>query len=121
MHERNIAHGDCTANNIRFDPSGMYPHGFYPRQINRNGDFRAKRYTRTQRPPRYYLVDFALSRQYPSRDTLDRPLRGGDESAPEHRRETRCNPFHTDIYYLGYLVRQEFMRVRLVTSNPLGS
>lgn len=95
-----------------FDPSGMYPHGYHPTQINRNRDFngRARRYTRTQRPPRYYLIDFGLSRQYHSRDALDEPLRGGDKSAPEHRSGTRCNPFHTDIYYLGNLVRQEFMR-----------
>ena len=118
MHERNVAHRDCTVNNIMFDPAGMYPHGFHPTQIKRNRDFngRAKRYTRTQRPPRYYLIDFGLSRKYPSRDALDEPLRGGDKSAPEHRSGTRCNPFHTDVYYLGNLVRQEFMRVRLPMS-----
>ena len=95
------------------DPSGMYPKGFHPAKINRSRDFksRAKRYTRTQRPPRYYLIDFGLSRQYSSRKALDVPLRGGDKSAPEHRNVTRCNPFYTDIYYLGNLVRQKFMKV----------
>jgi hypothetical protein len=103
-----------------FDPSGMYPHGFHPTQINRSWDFkgRAKRYTRTQRPPRYYLIDFGLSRHYVSRDALDEPLRGGDKSAPEHRIGVPCNPFHTDIYYLGNLVRQEFIRVRLAMHSP---
>lgn len=96
-----------------FDPSGMYPEGFHPTRINRSRDFkgRAKRYTRTQRPPRYYLIDYGLSRQYLSRKALDVPLRGGDKSAPEHRNVTRCNPFYTDIYYLGNLVRQKFMKV----------
>ncbi|KAH9970476.1 kinase-like domain-containing protein [Russula compacta] len=112
MHERNIAHRDCTVNNLMFDPSGMYPQGFHPTQMNRSRDFkgRAKRYTRTQRPPRYYLIDFGLSRQYLSREALDEPLRGGDKSAPEHRNRAPCNPFHTDIYYLGNLVRVEFMQ-----------
>ena len=106
---------DCTANNIMFDPSEMYPQGFHPTQMDRRKDFkgRAKRYTRTQRPPRYYLIDFGLSRQYLSRRALDLPLRGGDKSAPEHRNATRCNPFYTDIYYLGNLVRREFIKVRL--------
>ena len=106
---------DCTANNIMFDPSEMYPQGFHPTQMDRSRDFksRAKRYTRAQRPPRYYLIDFGLSRQYLSRRALDLPLRGGDKSAPEHRIATRCNPFYTDIYYLGNLVRREFIKVRL--------
>lgn len=133
MHERNIAHRyassasvgvgelltkelffrDCTENNIMLDPSGMYPDGFHPIQINRSRDFKgnAERYDRTQRPPRYYLIDFGLSRQYSSRNALDDPLRGGDKSAPEHQNRRRCNPFHTDIYYLGNLIRERFMRV----------
>jgi len=63
-------------------------------------------------PSVYYFIDFGLSRQYPSRDVMDEPLRGGDRSAPEHRSQRRCNPFQTDIYYIGNLVRQEFMEVR---------
>lgn len=111
MHQRNVAHRDCTVNNIMFDPSGMYPNGYHPSQINRSRSFkgRAKRYTRTDRPPRYYLIDFGLSRMYRSRIVTDVPLRGGDKNAPEHLRGGRCNPFPTDIYYLGNLVREQFL------------
>ncbi|KAI9432584.1 kinase-like domain-containing protein [Lactarius indigo] len=111
MHQRNVAHRDCTANNIMLDPSKMYPRGFHPVKIDRNRNFKgtAKSYTRTQRPSRYLFIDFGLSRQYLSRDATDEPLRGGDKSAPEHRSGRRCNPFHTDIYYIGNLIRQEFM------------
>src|SRR6266404_6644987 len=103
---------DCTANNIMFGASGMYPNGFHPVKNNRNRNFKgtAKAYTRTQRPPVYYLIDFGLSRQYISRDAMDEPLRGGDKSAPEHQLKKRCNPFQTDIYYIGNLVRQEFIK-----------
>jgi hypothetical protein len=96
------------------DPSGMYPNGFHPREVDRNRNFKgaAKAYTRTQRPPVYYFIDFGLSRQYISRDVMDEPLRGGDKSAPEHRSGLRCNPFRTDIYYIGNLVREEFMKVK---------
>ncbi|KAN0140350.1 Protein kinase-like domain containing protein [Lactarius tabidus] len=112
MHHRNVAHRDCTADNIMLDSSKMYPNGFHPVKIDRNRNFKgtAKAYTRTQRPPRYYFIDFGLSRQYPSRDAIDEPLLGEDKSAPEHRLGRSCNPFHTDIYYIGNLVRQEFMK-----------
>ena len=107
MHEQNIAHRggwtltngrhctrrrDCTVNNIMIDPSEMSP------QMGQT---------------RRYVVDFGLSRQYPSRQETDEPLRVGDKSVPEHRNGTRCNPFYTDIYYLGNLVRREFIQVRL--------
>ena len=110
-----VAYSDCTVNNIMFDPSRMYPNGFHPSHINRNRDFkgRTKGYTRTDRPPRYYFIDFGLSRRYPSRDVIDDPLRGGDRTAPEHMRGRQCNPFLTDVYYLGNLVREQFLMVSL--------
>jgi hypothetical protein len=110
---------DCTAGNIMFDPSDMYQREVHT-QMNRNQNFgdRTLRYTRTQRPPRYFMIGSTLSRHYHTRDVLDEPLCGSDKSAPEHNRGgTQCNPFHTDIYYLGNLVRQEFMGVREAMPN----
>jgi len=97
------------------DPSGMYPKGFHPIKINRSRDFKGQpeHYGRTQRPPRYYLIDFGLSCQYSSRDVLDEPIRGGDKSAPEHKLGRLCNPFYTDIYYLGNLIKERFLEVML--------
>lgn len=105
---------DCTANNIMLDPSRMYPYGFHPVKIDRKRNFNGKAtaYTRTQRPSRYLLIDFGLSRQYTSRDAVDDPLRGGDKSAPEHKSQRQSNPFYTDIYYIGNLVREKFTKVR---------
>ena len=108
---------DCTYENIMLDPSGMFPDSFHPADPRKSKDFRqtAKVYSRTRRPTRYHLIDFGLSRLYdPAKGPpLDRPLRGGDKSAPEHQdRETPCNPFPTDVYYLGNLVREEYMEVR---------
>jgi hypothetical protein len=57
------------------------------------------------------LIDFGLSQRYSSRDELDEPLRGGDKTAPEHQLGRLCNPFHTDIYYLGNLIRERFLNV----------
>ncbi|KAH9071106.1 hypothetical protein EDB83DRAFT_315049 [Lactarius deliciosus] len=112
MHWRNVAHRDCTVYNIMFDPSQMYPNGFHPVKItlNRNFEGPVKAYTRTQRPPRYYFIDFGRSRQYISRDATDKPLRGGDRSAPEYGSARHCNPFHTDIYLIGNMIRRGFMK-----------
>ena len=98
------------------DPSHMYPESFHPADITRSRDFRgkAKRYSRTKRPTRYLLIDFGLSRVYDPADgpPLDDPLRGGDKSAPEHQDgKTPCNPFPTDVYYLGNLVREQYIQV----------
>jgi hypothetical protein len=85
--------------------------------IRRTRDYRGKTEgrTRTWCRPRYYLIDLGLSRQYDPANgpPLEIPIRGGDtKSAPEHRDiETPCNPFPTDIYYVGNLV-EGYMQVR---------
>lgn len=95
----------------------MYPKGYHPVQLDKSLDFKGKalRYTRTERPPRYYFTSFGLSRQYPSRQTAwDKPRRGSDAS--RHRKP--CNPFHADIYDLGNVVRRSFMEVGVVGLIP---
>jgi hypothetical protein len=133
MHENRVAHRylflfttpfrplmpfirDCTSENIMLDPLGMYPKSFHPVEITRTRDYRgkAKGHTRTWRPPRYLLIDLGLSRLYDTANgpPLDIPLRGGDKSAPEHQDQTTpCNPFPTDVYYLGNLVREDYIQV----------
>ena len=108
---------DCTSGNIMLDPSTMYPESFHPVEIDLSRDFRrnAKWYSRTRRPSRYLLIDFGLSRRYDPANgpPLDRTYRGGDKSAPEHQDLTRpCNPFPTDVYYLGNLIREGYVQVQ---------
>ena len=108
---------DCTSENIMLDPSNMYPKSFHPVDMGRSKDFRrkAKGYSRTRRPSQYLLIDFGLSRRYDPADgpPVDVPIRGGDKSAPEHQDgNTSYNPFPTDVYYLGNLVREDYMEVR---------
>jgi hypothetical protein len=100
---------DLTADIIMFGASG-----FHPIKNNRNTDFKgtAKAHTGTQRPPVFYLINFGLSRHYNSRDEMDESLPGGGESAPERRSKRRCNPFQTDIFCIGNVVRHEFVEVR---------
>jgi serine/threonine protein kinase len=115
LHMNNVAHRDCTYRNIMLEPSKMYPASFHPVNMGRSKDFRhkVKGHSRTWRPTRYLLIDFGLSRQYDPANgpPLDQPLRGGDKSAPEHQDgKTLCDPFPTDIYYLGNLVRKYYIQ-----------
>ncbi|KAJ7162501.1 hypothetical protein C8R46DRAFT_1164465 [Mycena filopes] len=115
MHDNNVAHRDCTVDNIMMDPSQMYPDGYHPAEPNlsRNYSGRARFHTRTQRPPKYYWTDFGLSRKYTTRNPppLEDPIHGGDKTVPEHQGESpeSCDPFPTDIYYLGNLIRDHFV------------
>jgi serine/threonine protein kinase len=139
LHENNVAHRygftyssclpfltlncrDCTTQNIMLDPSNMYPESFHPVVTDRSKDFRrkAKAYSRTWRPTRYLLIDFGHSRLYDSSKgpPLDEPLRGGDKSAPEHQNGTLCDPFPTDVYYIGNLVRENYLQVQNFLLRP---
>lgn len=102
-----------------FDATPMYPNGFHAVDNNRSPSWKqkAKHFTRTDRPVRYYIIDFGLSVRF-SRDEIHQvyPVCGGDRSAPEHRPEllkdlAPHDPFPTDVYYLGNLIREKFVKV----------
>ncbi|PBK89999.1 hypothetical protein ARMGADRAFT_1014663 [Armillaria gallica] len=121
MHKHFVAHRDCTLMNIMLDPSKLYPKGFSPVSPWLAPDHsslrKAKHITRTECWPRYYLIDFGLSRRYdPSNGpAMEPPISGGDKHPPEHSIITvnppwvdDCNPFPTDVYYLGSLLKRTF-------------
>lgn len=97
---------------------GMYPDGFHPQYQNSSRDLSsdARHFTRTQRPPRYYFIDFGISVRFNAEDPrLALPIKGADQTVPEHQIDGDVdpqNPFATDIYYLGNLIREEFLDVR---------
>ena len=99
----------------------MYPNGWHPSRhwvAREDVNVNAKAFTRTERPPKYYLIDFGLSRRYDPNDKapLEPPIRGGDKSVPEFQRynpnQTTFNPFFTDIYYVGNRIREDLLTVR---------
>ncbi|PPR07258.1 hypothetical protein CVT24_010050 [Panaeolus cyanescens] len=118
LHQHNIAHRDCQRANIRMQADRMFPHGFHPQanysNMERTGD--AVAYTRTQRPPRYLLIDFGISIRFPASEEEPRafPCRGGDCTVPEFQDpsalEEPYNPFPTDVYYIGNTIRWAFMK-----------
>ncbi|KAF8162480.1 hypothetical protein K438DRAFT_298879 [Mycena galopus ATCC 62051] len=113
MHENFVAHRDCSLLNILQDPTQLFPRGFHPVNyyFNPNNDDLAYSITRTECWPRYYLIDFGLSRRYdPSKGPpLERVTPGSGRNPPEYS-DTECNPFPTDIYFLGNLLKHHFIR-----------
>lgn len=103
------------------DGSDMYPDGFHPVSQERTFDRKslAKYYTRTQRPPKYYFIDFGISRRYDPANgpPLEGPIQGGDRTVPEFQGDKifeECDPFPTDVYYMGNMVRRDFLVVAVI-------
>jgi hypothetical protein len=107
---------DVSLNNIMMDASGLYPTGFHPISPEDKPDFSGPaipKFSRTEKAPKYYLIDFGLSKKFeegePPRPT-SKP--GTDRSLPEYEDETKpINPFFVDVYCTGNLIRREFLDV----------
>lgn len=101
------------------DPIKLYPQSFHAMEttLNRNLSSHARHFTRTQRPPKYYFIDFGLSRRYDPSDTNPRevPIWGGDKDVPEFQNSNEpCDPFATDVFYIGNAIRKDFILVSLL-------
>jgi serine/threonine protein kinase len=113
MHHHHVAHRDCNFNNIMMDGAHLFPQGFHPQEQDLKLNFKsnAPHYTRTQLPAKYYFIDFGLSRRYDpeNRSPSEGIILGGDKSPPEHVGQYVCDPFPTDIYFVGNLIRRHFL------------
>ncbi|KAI0769063.1 hypothetical protein BD413DRAFT_88151 [Trametes elegans] len=95
-----------------YDPRPMFPEMYHPRVRYRSRDWKrsVKYFTRTVRPVRYHYIDFGLSRKFNPEDGPPRAvaIRGGDKTVPEfqHWDGEPLDPFPTDIYYLGNMIRE---------------
>ncbi|KAJ3760686.1 kinase-like domain-containing protein [Lentinula raphanica] len=113
MHENNVAHRDCSLNNVAMEANSMYIRPYHPIEPRKRYDWsgRALHYSRTRRPPRYYFIDFGQSRIY--EPSQSRPpeyaLKSGGYTPPEGLEGIPCDPFATDVYLLGNLIRTSFL------------
>ncbi|KAJ7467092.1 hypothetical protein FB451DRAFT_1040556, partial [Mycena latifolia] len=120
FNDHNVAHRDLNDSNIMMDGLKMFPTGYHPLYPKPSRDFysgRAKFYTRTQRPPKYYTIDFRLS-SYETRNPPPlEPPGAGDKTVPEFEfaedgsPPKPCNPFPTDVCYLGNMILKDFVEV----------
>ncbi|KAJ7282663.1 hypothetical protein C8J57DRAFT_1296008 [Mycena rebaudengoi] len=130
MHQHDIAHRDCMKWNIMMDASPLFSEPYHPVEPTMKRDFSGTvpHRTRTQSPVKYYLTDFGISRRYKpeERPPLEPPILGGDKSVPEFVRPSPseppnpCDPFPTDVYYLGNLIKEEFITGTQSTRRKLG-
>ncbi|KAF8120722.1 kinase-like domain-containing protein [Boletus edulis] len=114
MHKHRVAHRDCMNRNIMLDPTYLYPESFHPvaTTLNKNCNGDAKHFTRTQRPSKYYFIDFGISRRYDPSDTNPKevPIWGGDKDVPEFQNSDEpCDPFATDVFYIGNAIKKDFI------------
>ncbi|KAJ6496860.1 hypothetical protein DFH09DRAFT_945771 [Mycena vulgaris] len=112
---------DCNGYNIMMDGQHLFPHGFHPQyqDMKRDKFETPTHYTRTQRPVKYYIIDFGLSRKFQEGEVpRTYIIEGGDSSPPEfgtiQERLDSAIPhklldsFPTDIYYLGNMIRRNY-------------
>ncbi|KAJ3999202.1 kinase-like domain-containing protein [Lentinula boryana] len=113
MHQHNVAHRDCSINNMAMEANAMYTRPYHPIRPKKRYDWsgRALHHSRTRCPPRYYLIDFDQSRKYdPSQPRpKEYALKSGGYTPPEGSEGTPCDPFATDVFLLGNLIRTSFL------------
>ena len=110
---------DCHDANIMMNADGMFPKGFHAADPSRTYDWTgsAKHLSRTERPPKYYYIDFGISVRFGLDESAPRTrvnAWGGDQDRPpeiEHL-NVEYNPFPTDVFYMGNIIKQNFTEVR---------
>ncbi|KAH9920132.1 uncharacterized protein B0H18DRAFT_1025250 [Fomitopsis serialis] len=118
MHDHHVAHRDISILNVMMDAMPMYSKKLWHPEVSsftRDFSGKAKHCSRTEQPPRYFYIDFGLSRKYEpsSGPPQELPVFGGDKTVPEFQGEgydVPADPFRTDIYYLGNLLRITFLK-----------
>ncbi|EAU82364.1 other/AgaK1 protein kinase [Coprinopsis cinerea okayama7 len=120
LHEHRVAHRDVKVENLMMDPEAMQfqrfhfclpgiPHEFKDR---RKASPISWRFSRTERRPKYYIIDFGYSSQYTEEQMppRDRAIETSDDSLPELKDQSKLyNPFPSDVYYVGNMLRRDFL------------
>ena len=98
------------------DGTHLYTERFFPWRPDMKSDYSQAikpAYARTQRPPKYYIIDFGFSKQYRPEEMPPRESRfsslGTDNSAPELLSSDFVDPFALDVYTVGNLIRMDFI------------
>ncbi|KAF9226708.1 hypothetical protein BS17DRAFT_696716 [Gyrodon lividus] len=124
MHDNNVSHGDCVAQNIMMDAQYLCPDGWHPIYYQRSRNVTGNLYYKNRSDVEvvYYFIDFGLATLHPPGQTLliTGDL-GRDRDVPELSRYKPYDPFKVDIYILGHMFEQEFLSKygRLEDLEPL--
>jgi hypothetical protein len=113
---------DININNVMMDSRPLYDAPVHPMDPSMKRDFSGspRTSTRTANPVRYHIIDFGISERFDASDQhpVADPILGGDKTVPEFK-DIRgpMDPFPTDVYYVGNLIRVQFTEVRFFISN----
>ncbi|KAH7887440.1 kinase-like domain-containing protein [Phlebopus sp. FC_14] len=112
MHDHNVAHRDCSAQNIMMDARDLYPNGWHPMApyMARDGKNWAVHTNRCDVNIQYFFIDFGLSTRFaPGEPHLVVGAKGA-APAPELSREIPYNPFKLDVYLLGKVFQEHICK-----------
>lgn len=119
-----VSPSDCSSSNMMMDPSRLYIDAFHPASSLTKRDFSgyARYKTRTERPPKYFLIDFGLSCRYDDSivKPMEVPIWGGDKEVSEFQNSNNpCDPFATDVFYISNTIKKQFVEVCHVTTHRI--
>lgn len=98
------------------DASPLYESPPHPWDADMRRDWKgeAQASTRTLHPVKYFFIDYGLSRRYTAAECppSEEIIMGGAKDAPEFLSgQTHADPFPTDVWYLGEMIKSEFFEV----------
>ena len=100
------------------DGSNLCIDAFHPVDPIMKRDFSgfARFKTRTERPPKYYFIDFGLSCRFNSIfNAFDLPAKAGDSEVPELLNYScPSNPFPIDVFCMGNTIKRDFLVVSIL-------
>ncbi|RPD57823.1 kinase-like protein [Lentinus tigrinus ALCF2SS1-7] len=111
LHRNLVAHRDIAVQNLMMDARPLYPQGHHPVKRNHTPDgmYRISPLSRTDRPVRYYYIDFDLSVRFPvGGSTYVVGDVGRDTDVPELSEDIPYDAFKVDVFALGNLFYKEF-------------
>ncbi|KAL5530909.1 hypothetical protein ACEPAG_3785 [Sanghuangporus baumii] len=104
LHEKNVAHRDCSTLNIMMDGTRVFPRGFHPGAPNLEYTGKSFAHPRRRRDVagvKYYFTDFGISSHFDGND-VNRLVTGKaclDKNLPELYQDDPYDPFAVDIFY----------------------